>query len=99
MYASLDEESIRSAVNEGGLQGFRYSNPDKIISLTLTNPDLKLVKIQRYNRIKNNTDEFYVPAIVFEIEEPDSKENMDTIPRYYYQRSIIVPLVKNVELK
>ena len=99
-YVSLDEETIRSTLEEGGLQGFRYSNPDKVIKVELENPELKLVQISRFDQRKTMPDQFYVPALLFSVKQDTTNKDGERImPYYYQQRFVVVPLVKTVQLK
>ncbi len=99
-YTALDEEEVRSMIEEGGLQGFRYSNPDKVMKVELENPQFKLVQISRFDQRKTMPDQFYVPALLFSVkQDTENKDEARIMPYYYQQRFVVVPLVKTVQLK
>jgi len=97
-YPTNNTQYVRDSIAEGGLQGIEYANPDKTVEVKLKKPEIKLVDIIRYEEKTHNIkDEFYVPALVFPL--ADKTEEDERIPSYYSQRPIIVPLIKNIQLK
>ncbi len=86
-----DAEKLINIAEEGGLRRmYNYESPTKIVEIELGTPEIHLMRYWKFNpEMGKGGEELYIPALIFPIEK---------IPEgvYFYQKSIIVPLVKEV---
>lgn len=97
-YEVNSKEEILKMAKQGGNQGFAYASPDETITLQLEEPTLQLTLLQKYDKNHQIEDEYYVPSLVFPIQR-DEEENPETREYYYQTRSVVVPLVKDIQKK
>lgn len=89
-YESSTVDAILNRAKEGGAQGVKYNNPEKVIKVKLDTPKIQLT--QMYLPQENGKrDEIFVPAFVFPVKESDKETK-----RYYNQKQIIVPIAKDL---
>lgn len=83
------QEKILSYAKDGGIRSpFEHSEPTETVTVELGTPELKLVQVWNYNEKNRQSDELYIPAYVFPVENV-SKET------YFTQKNIVVPIIKN----
>lgn len=84
-----DISKIKEFIEVGGTNGYKISGPGiKTYTIKLSAPKISLMKIYKY--VGNTTEEYLVPAMVFDLKEiPKEAEE------YSYRTSIVVPILKN----
>ena len=88
METSVDK--VLQVVENGGWNQNFYIQEENVQILELGTPERAYVQLWRYDNISNNSDELLVPSLIFPIvSEPNT-------PYYFYQRYVIVPLVKEM---
>lgn len=89
-YESSSAEDILKRAKEGGAQGVKYNNPERVIQIKLGSPKKTLTQMYLPNKDGKRT-EIFVPAFVFPVINKDKETE-----QYYRQKEIIVPIAKDL---
>jgi hypothetical protein len=92
--AVTDKEQVKKMLEQGGWQNYFGQSSgeqvDKIVEINLGKPQLNLIRYYNYNQENGESDELFVPSLVFPVENISDKE------LHYYRQAVIVPLVKDI---
>lgn len=93
--AQTSAEEFKREMMQGGWGVSLHNNPDKIVELAVANPQMVLMKTYRSNKEERGmNDEFYVPAMQFDIKKPDADDEAYKDIALPYRDTIVVPLIK-----
>lgn len=93
--AVTDSEKVLAIVKKGGLQNYGPygGSPEKeakMIDVKLGAGTVALIKYFNYNEKSFVSEEMLIPALVFPV------VNFDEVKNNFYQKSIVIPLVKEI---
>ena len=75
---------------QGGIYApYQYPDPTQTIEVKLDTPKISLIQHHKYDHDKNESDELYIPALIFPIVDISDDA-------YYRQKNIIIPLIKDI---
>lgn len=84
-------EKLIAYAEEGGMyKMYSYGDAEKIVEVKLGTPVQGIIEMYSYNQEKRETEEFYIPALIFPVNSI-SDESV-----YFYRKAVIVPLVSDV---
>jgi len=86
--AETDEATILKVAERGGVYGWQWDGADKV-EVGLGTPTKQYIKMWNYRPVMTESDELYVPALVFPI--LDNPNNIDI-----YRKAVVVPLAKDL---
>jgi len=85
-----DSEKIINLAKQGGLTAsYNYPDPTKIIDIKLGTPSFGLIQYYKYNNKKNESEELYVPGLIFPVISVSDES-------YFAQKNIIIPLIEDL---
>lgn len=89
--AVINTEDVLNFVKKGGMQYlYAYEKPDETVQVELDTPYLAMLKHYNYQMEKGQSEELYIPALVFPV------KNISNDKINYYQKAVIAPLAKEI---
>lgn len=86
-----DAEKLIAYAEEGGAyKMYTYGEPEKTVDVMLGTPEQGLIQMYSYNEDKRDTDEYYIPSLIFPV------ESISDGSVYFYRQAVIVPLVPEI---